>query len=159
MYKPGDRVRVNDLNGDREGVVSGTGTKNDEPIMFLDDGTWAYAREIVEMTGTRRLMAVFQPQAWVNDYAINIDGAVEFDATEAFLGRSLEFIRKYAECSYDSDVLADDLPERQQHDGPFEVECDVWAWLEDNGVSQKQTMTEADLDRLREEYGVVPRSA
>jgi hypothetical protein len=159
MYRNGDRVRVTDLNGVRESCVTGTGTKNDEPIVFLDDGTWVYTQDIVEMTGTKRLTAVFQPQAWVNNYAVDTDGAVEFDATEALLGRDLDYIHRYAECSYDSDALADDLPERQNHSGPFEVECDVWAWLEENGVSQKQTMSQAELDRLRTRYEVNPRGS
>lgn len=46
MYKPGDRLRVNDLNGDREARVTGTGMKNGETIVFLEEGTWAYGRDI-----------------------------------------------------------------------------------------------------------------
>src|SRR5262249_43324172 len=101
-----------------------------------------------------RLMATFRPQAWVGDYALDTGDDVEFDATGQFLSVGLEAIRNFGEHDYDSDRLAEDRPEAQEHDGPFEVDVDVDAWLADNGISNREAISQDDLDRLRKEYGV-----
>lgn len=103
-----------------------------------------------------RLMATFRPQAWQNDYAINIDSPVDFDATEALLRRSLKDIKAYKEHDYSSDYLAGEsnLRAAEEHDGPYEVDCDVDSWLEENGIEDRSKMTEADLKLLRERFGV-----
>jgi hypothetical protein len=99
-------------------------------------------------------MATFRPQAWVGDYALDTGDDVEFDATEQFLRLELEAIRNFREHDYDSDRLADDLPEAQ--DGPFEVDVDIDTWLAENGIPNREAMNQDDLDRLRKDYGVTP---
>ena len=107
-----------------------------------------------------RLMATFRPQRDLDggNYEDIDGGKVQFDATAAFLGLSLTDIHDYEEHDYSSDALADDLDERKAHDGPFEVDCDVGEWLKGNGVPDRWQMTQADLNRLRAEYGVEPES-
>ena len=39
MFKAGARVRVKDINGDREGYSTWTGMQNDEAVVFPEDGT------------------------------------------------------------------------------------------------------------------------
>ena len=101
-----------------------------------------------------RFMATFRPQAWQNGYAVDVDGKVEFDATGKLLTLSLDEIREFKENDYDSDNLADDLPERQDHDGPFEVDTDLDGWMEQNGIEDHSTMTQEQLNRLRSKYGI-----
>lgn len=103
----------------------------------------------------RRLIARFRPQMWLNDQAMDVEGAVYFDATEKFLRLPLEYTRTFRENSYDSDELAEDLPARQHHSGPFEVDIDASEWLEQNGVpGGRDGLTQEHLDRLRAEYGM-----
>lgn len=97
------------------------------------------------------LKAQFRPQEWQGDYAVTVEGGCEFDATKKFLALSLEDIKNFQENNYDSDYLADGLSERENHDGPFEVDTDIDGWLAENGIDRK-AMTQADLDRLREKY-------
>lgn len=97
----------------------------------------------------QRLMATFRPQVWQRDNLLNIDGVVEFDATAEFLQLTLRAIKQFKEHDYDSDRLAESLPARQEHTGPFEVDVDIDAWLAAHGVPGRQSMTQADLDRLQ----------
>lgn len=102
-----------------------------------------------------RLIARFRPQAWQHDYANDVDGAVEFDATVPFLALPLDRIREFKEHDHDSDALADYLDARWEHNGPFEVDVDVDAWLEANGIDHgRDELTAADLATLRERFGV-----
>lgn len=108
-----------------------------------------------ESTNAPRLIATFRPQAWVNDYAIDIDGRVEFDATEKFLSLPLDTIRDFAENNFDSDRLAEDLPEYADHHGPFEVDADIDGWLESLGYEGgRKSLTENDLVELRKLFGL-----
>ena len=98
------------------------------------------------------LIARFRPQAWVDNHAVDTDGAVNFDATARLLELPLEAIQQFKENNYDSDYLAGELPERQSHRGPFEVDTDIDCWLEENGVEGGRTMlTQDHLNRLWEE--------
>jgi hypothetical protein len=67
-----------------------------------------------------RIMATFQPQAWINDYATEIDGAKKFDCTKEILRLSPKDVRRLRDDQYDTDNL---LPEeiRKTHNGPFYV--------------------------------------
>lgn len=105
------------------------------------------------------LYATFRPQEWQGDYAVDVAGAVQFDATAKFLSLPLDRIQSFLENNYDSDDLASELPERQEHGGPFEVDTDIDAWLEANGLEERESLTQEQLDMLRERYGVTPRYA
>lgn len=100
----------------------------------------------------KRLIATFRPQSWEYDTLRDIGGNVEFDATENFLNNDVEDIRDFTEHDNDSDSLADGLPERENHDGPFEVDADIDQWLINNGVEDGRAgITQEHLDRLRRE--------
>jgi hypothetical protein len=100
-----------------------------------------------------RLVATFRPQQWFNNYAVDVDGQVRFDATDVFLAQKLEAIRLFSTNDFDSDLLASDLPECQEYDGPFEVdlEYEPGEWLELHGLDIK-TFSQDDLDWLRETH-------
>lgn len=105
---------------------------------------------------SRRLIAFLRRQVWVNNEATESEEPVEFDATVALLRLPLSGIQQFREHDHDSDVLAEDLPERVEWTGPFEVDVDVDGWLEQNGVPEgRKSLTKEDLDRLRREYGVI----
>lgn len=95
-----------------------------------------------------RLMATFRPQVWVNDYAMDLEGKVEFDATTAFLSLKNDRIRNFEEHTRDSDELAD-ICDVTDHGCPFEVDVDIDAWLESLGLSDRTKLTDDDIDRLR----------
>lgn len=101
-----------------------------------------------------RLMATFRPQAWINDYAVDIDGSVRFDATEPFLSLPLARIRAFQQNNYDSDYLSDALPQRNEHSGPFEVDVEIDEWLESLGYPPRAELTESHLVSLREWFKV-----
>lgn len=78
----------------------------------------------MDKTKDKRIIAHFQPQAWINDCARSIDGAFDFDVTE----RVLEMGKKKAMGIVDGDYSSDDLfhayadeNPSQGHDGPFSV--------------------------------------
>ncbi len=108
------------------------------------------------MADNPRLMAVFRPQAWRNDQAIEIDQPVRFDATEKLLQLPAEAIRDFKHNNYDSDDLAEDLPERQTHSGPFEVDVDLDAWLETHGVTARENLPEERWAAIRRLHGWQP---
>ncbi len=69
-----------------------------------------------------RIIATFVPQAWINDYAVEIDdGRVEFDCTEEVLAMGKEKAMKIRDDQYESDHL---VPDKilDSHSGPFVVE-------------------------------------
>jgi hypothetical protein len=133
-----DRVRMQraldcDMS-DLESVadaVRGLQSTDDPSLVPLRDALMKQYRRL--RTKGLRLMATFRPQAWINNYAVDIDGAVTFDATDALLTLDLEGVRTFREHSEQSDRLADDLPARQVHSGPFEVDVDIDDWLDENG--------------------------
>lgn len=105
--------------------------------------------------GKEPLMAVLRRQVWVDDDAVDTEPPVEFDATNRFLRMSVATIENFREHDYDSDSLADDIPERIEWTGPFEVDVDIDDWLMKNGIPDgRKNITQEDLDRLRKEYGV-----
>jgi hypothetical protein len=76
-----------------------------------------------EATGPR-VLAHFQPQAWVNDYAVEIDGAYTFDVTKQIEQMGREAALEIEDNEYSSDDLwhvhCDQHP-GDHHDGPFRV--------------------------------------
>ena len=70
----------------------------------------------------KRIVAKVVPQAWINDYAVDIDdGAVEFDCTEQIVQMSEEAALQIRDDQYESDDL---VPSEilDKHSGPFRVE-------------------------------------
>jgi len=108
------------------------------------------------MSDKPRIKATFRPQAWINDYATDTGENVQFDITEKFLSLSLQKIKDFKFNNYDSDYMADDLPERQAHNGPFEVDMEmaVETFFEAHGIPEWRNLTEEQLVLLRETYGV-----
>lgn len=76
----------------------------------------------------KRVIARFQPQAWINDYAVDIDGAYKFDVTDQILAMGKDKAREVEDSDYSSDELwqawVADHPD-QDHDGPFRVEVEA----------------------------------
>jgi hypothetical protein len=70
---------------------------------------------------TKRIMATFVPEAWIRDYAVEIDGRFEFDVTERILAMSEEERNRLRDDDYNTDDLASDEI-RASHTGPFRVE-------------------------------------
>lgn len=103
----------------------------------------------------RPLMATFVPQRWDADYVRNDGEEVGFDATENFLSMSLREIRQFRLHDYSSDYLANGLPARDKHPGPFEVNVDLDDWLSDCGIESRKEITEEQLERLRRVFGVL----
>lgn len=70
----------------------------------------------------KRVMAKFVPQAWINDYAIDVDdGVVEFDCTEQIVQMGKAAAMQIQDDRYESDGL---IPSEilAKHSGPFRVE-------------------------------------
>lgn len=71
---------------------------------------------------SKKIMARFVPQAWINDHAVEVDGAVEFDVTEAIKKLGKRKALEIKDDDYDSDNLAIEAGIRDSHNGPFRVE-------------------------------------
>ncbi len=69
------------------------------------------------------IMARFVPEAWINNYSVEIDGAVEFDVTEAILAMPPSQRDALRDNTNESDNL---VPDRilTLHSGPFRVEIE-----------------------------------
>ncbi len=117
------------------------------------------------------LNAVFQPQQWINDYAMDCASAFEFDAAPAVLSLNAEQIRHVvkeasASSGRDLDLLAEAAnlvgAGDGQHDGPFCVRVDAMDladFLFDVGVTDLQALTDDNLDRIRVDYCAAPSAA
>ncbi|HWS28306.1 MAG TPA: hypothetical protein VN259_17225 [Xanthomonadales bacterium] len=68
--------------------------------------------------------AIFRPQIWDNDYAVDLDDRTEFDCLPELLRMSAQEVRAMFNRGVDFDRLANGLPAREHHGGPFEVEVD-----------------------------------
>jgi hypothetical protein len=53
----------------------------------------------------KRIIAIFVPEAWINDYPVEIDGRVEFDVTEKILAMTEEERAELRDDQYESDDL------------------------------------------------------
>lgn len=67
----------------------------------------------------KRILAVFLPQAWVNDYATYIDGQQAVDVTKVVLEMDLQKIHALRDYSDSTDALIDTVA--LGHNGPFTV--------------------------------------
>jgi len=76
----------------------------------------------------KTIVAYFQPQSWINDYAVNIDGAYEFDVTDLVKKMGRKEALEIDDCDYSADNLwhdwVSDHPDKD-HDGPFSVTVEV----------------------------------
>lgn len=72
----------------------------------------------------RGVWARFQPQAWINDCAIDIDGARDFDVTMTIEQMGQDKALKIKDNSRDADELWHTYaqPRGLEHDGPFRIE-------------------------------------
>lgn len=95
-----------------------------------------------------RVIAHFQPQAWVSDNAMNIDGECDLDVTERLLSMPLQDIYQLADDDYLSDELVAGLTE---HSGPHYVTVteSVLAFF---GVDSLEDITEAMMTKKWLQY-------
>lgn len=73
------------------------------------------------MTRHKRIIAIFHPQAWINNYAVEVDGQMEIDVTEAVLELGKEKALALRDDQYETDDL---VIGRHDHTGPFWVEVE-----------------------------------
>jgi L-fucose mutarotase/ribose pyranase (RbsD/FucU family) len=103
----------------------------------------------------RRVIARFQPQAWVNDTAINIDGARDLDVTDRLLDLPLKDILMLEDDDYPSDELVYGLTD---HVGPHYVEVKD-SILEFFAVDKLADITEEMLVEKRNLYATESSSS
>lgn len=78
------------------------------------------------MTTTKviqKITATFIPEAWISDYAVEIDGKKTWDATEDVLKLSAKEIKALEDNQYNTDDLVPDSV-FGGHSGPFRVEIE-----------------------------------
>ncbi|WP_186214511.1 hypothetical protein [Burkholderia gladioli] len=71
----------------------------------------------------KRIMAVFQPQAWINDDATDIDGREDVDVTERVLRLPLDRVHALQDYRDSTELLVDGSTVAIEHDGPFTVKA------------------------------------
>ena len=70
----------------------------------------------------KRIKAVIQPQAWMNDHAVDIDSKFELDVTDAVLDLSRAQLHSLRDNHESSDALVDVRdPKIVSFDGPYTV--------------------------------------
>lgn len=99
-----------------------------------------------------RFTVRYQPQAWIDDNAVAIDGATDFDATDnlvLFLSSDVVALKSD---TYESDHLVEGCKEADAHSGPFAVSVDnIDSWLDSIGVPNRAKMTDrrwAEIQKL-----------
>ena len=68
-----------------------------------------------------RVFALWIPEAWVNDYAVEIDGAKRFDITDIVIAMGKKASLALKDDDYLSDELALNHGVGLDHSGPFQV--------------------------------------
>ena len=108
----------------------------------------------------KRIMAFYQPQAWINDYAVEVDGACEFDCTDQILKMSADEVNDLiaeGDDSYATDDLLTDRV-RRGHNGPFYISVvdKIQDFFNNNvsSISTNDVVTEKMLKEKRKLYGV-----
>ncbi|ANJ76534.1 hypothetical protein PQH03_28370 [Ralstonia insidiosa] len=91
---------------------------------------------------TKLIEAFFQPQAWINDYATDIDEGYGIDVTQKVLSLQLTQIHELQDCRDSTDALVDAV--KLGHNGPYTVAV-VSSVLEFFGV---RSLGEIDQDQL-----------
>jgi hypothetical protein len=97
---------------------------------------------------TGRIVARWEPQAWVNDSAMGVDGGLDFDVTRKVLCLPLADVQALKDGSRASDTLAWGEKFYEDHDGPFRVES-AEAICEFFGVDSLDQITERMLMAAR----------
>ena len=81
----------------------------------------AQDRKEVDMT-KKRIIAKFIPQAWVRDYATDIDdGGGDIDVTKRVVALGREKALRIVDDSFGSDELVSGTRVARRHNGPFRV--------------------------------------
>lgn len=96
----------------------------DGNALFIEvsgDPTGILEREPDGGSAEPRCLVRFQPQQWINDYAVDSAPAFMIDVTERVDQMGEEAAREIRDSSYESDDLVADL---HDHDGPFYVSCE-----------------------------------
>lgn len=93
-----------------------------------------------------RIEATFLPQAWVQDYAVFIDGKCLVDVTAEVLSLPLAGLQVLADGETNTDNLVDII--ELEHGGPFRVEA-VGAICKFFGVNQLSDISEPMLARAK----------
>lgn len=93
-------------------------------LVFAPDAALGTMSEAAQRALNADLLARFLPQAWINDYAIEIDGAVDFNVLPAVIKAGREALRSAFNGNGDLDFLAEELEAAKAHSGPFEVVLD-----------------------------------
>lgn len=121
-------------------------------ITFCSPGELADSSRYVVL---RRVIARFQPQSWMHDTALNIDGACDLDVTDRLLDLPLKDILMLEDDDYPSDELVYGLTE---HVGPHYVEVKD-SILEFFAVEKLTDITEEMLLEKRELYATEASSS
>lgn len=98
----------------------------------------------------KRIVAVFQPQAWINDYATDIDGQEDVDVTDRVLSMTLNRIHAIQDYRDSADDLVDGSMAAIEHDGPFTV-CAEDSICEFFGVGEISEITDEMLRSARQQ--------
>lgn len=125
-----------------------------ERAVIVDDGLFPSGSQAMKMP-VKRIVAVFQPQAWINDYATDIDGREDVDVTEQVLRLPLERVRALQDYRDSTDVLVDGSAVTIEHDGPFTVKA-VDSVCKYFGVKDLSDITESMLVAARQAVGKMP---
>lgn len=103
-----------------------------------------------DFSTVRRVIARFQPQAWIRDCAVDIDGQCDLDVTDRLLQMPLNTIISLEDDEYVSDELVHGLT---GHVGPHHAEVKD-SILEFFGVGKLADVTEEMLEQKRLQYAV-----
>lgn len=76
-----------------------------------------------EVDAAPRITARFQPEAWIDDYAVPVDGAYDFDVTDQVLALGREKALAIEDASNEADALwqGNPISDERPHAGPFDV--------------------------------------
>lgn len=119
QYAPGCAISLAAIRGENQIEVS----------IDPKDFDWYMGQEpelgwkAIEALKSGVFKATFRPQAWVNDYAIETDGKLEFNALANLANYAHRELVQVEDAS-DHDALANGLTAREDHAGPFEVDID-----------------------------------
>lgn len=113
---------------------------------------------------TPQLSALFQPQRWIHDVAIDSEPAFEFEVGEILLSLPVDRFKyavgqAYRDFGRDLDEIAEKAglvgDASDQHDGPFQVEIDSYdldMFLEEIGVENYKKLTATEWDQIRFQF-------
>ncbi|MBB5546550.1 hypothetical protein [Paraburkholderia fungorum] len=100
----------------------------------------------------RRIVACFQPQAWVNNCATDVDGQQDLDVTGVVLNMDLNRIHALEDYRDSTDILVN--PVALGHNGPFTVRV-VDSVCEYFDVGALAEVTQEHIDEARSEVTLV----